>query len=385
MAFFLAFKEVWRNRGRFFLFSLVIALITTLVLFIAALAEGLATANREYFSKLDAELIVFQENVDLSANTSQIGRSLLPNIRNVEGVTDAGAIGLSAAAVVFPVKGDKQVDVSLIGVEPGKPGAPPVLNGRELRTTLANEVVIDQKLARDLGIKPGDTIRIKTIQGVEDKFFNLRVIGVTESREYLFRPSIFVPYRAWDQIRPQANPSIVKPELIFNIIAVQLDDPQQAAQVSDRIRAEVRNVDVSDVQTAIKAIPGYTAQQSTLNTQQVFTLLIGVLVIGGFFQIQMLQKVPQIGVLKAIGVSNLTVGAAAVLQIILVTTFGVLMGSLVTLALALGIPGNVPIIFDGALVAIAIVSLLSIGPLGGLVTVRLAISVEPLIALGLSS
>ncbi len=113
--------------------------------------------------------------------------------------------------------------------------------------------------------------------------------------------------------------------------------------------------------------------------------MIGVLVIGGFFQIQMLQKVPQIGVLKAIGVSNLTVGAAAVLQIILVTTFGVLMGSLVTLALALVIPGNVPIIFDGALVAIAIVSLLSIGPLGGLVTVRLAISVEPLIALGLSS
>ena len=54
-------------------------------------------------------------------------------------------------------------------------------------------------------------------------------------------------------------------------------------------------------------------------------------------------------------------------------------------ALALGIPGNVPIIFDGTLVAIAIVSLLSIGPLGGLVTVRLAISVEPLIALGLSS
>jgi putative ABC transport system permease protein len=36
-AFHLAFREIWRNRGRFLLFSLVIALITVLVLFIAAL------------------------------------------------------------------------------------------------------------------------------------------------------------------------------------------------------------------------------------------------------------------------------------------------------------------------------------------------------------
>ena len=45
-------------------------------------------------------------------------------------------------------------------------------------------------------------------------------------------------------------------------------------------------------------------QQTTLNTQQFFTLLIGVLVLGGFFQIQTLQKIGQIGMLKAIGTSN---------------------------------------------------------------------------------
>jgi len=65
MSYYLAFKEVWRNKGRFFLFSLVIALITILVLFIAALAEGLAAANKQYLEKLDADLIVFQEKVEL--------------------------------------------------------------------------------------------------------------------------------------------------------------------------------------------------------------------------------------------------------------------------------------------------------------------------------
>ena len=48
MSLYLSFKEVWRNRSRFFLFSLVIALITLLVLFIAGLGEGLSSANKEY-------------------------------------------------------------------------------------------------------------------------------------------------------------------------------------------------------------------------------------------------------------------------------------------------------------------------------------------------
>ena len=61
---FLAIKEVWRNRGRFLLVALVIALITLLVLFIAALGEGLGNGNREYLSKLDAELIAYQAKSD---------------------------------------------------------------------------------------------------------------------------------------------------------------------------------------------------------------------------------------------------------------------------------------------------------------------------------
>ena len=126
-------------------------------------------------------------------------------------------------------------------------------------------------------------------------------------------------------------------------------------------------------------------QQQTLNTQSIFTLLIGLLVIGGFFQIQILQKVPQIGVLKAIGTSNFIIGSAVVMQITLVTTFGVLFGAVVTLLLGMGIPDSVPIVFNGASVATAIIALLLIGPIGGLVSVRLAVRVEPLIALGLSS
>lgn len=383
MAVYLAFKEVWRNRGRFFLFSLVIALITTLVLFIAALAEGLALANREYLSKLDAELIVFQNNVDTSIAASRIGRSKLNDIRRIDGVKDIGSIGFSTGSLVFA--GRENVNVSLVGVEPGRPGNPPIYAGSPLTTTIGNEIVIDGDLAASENIRVGDPIVVKTIQGTEEKLFELRVIGITDGQQYLFAPSIFIPYRTWDTIRPQGAETSGLVEITSNIVAIKLNNPLETDLVSARIKNEVSGLDVTDIETAIQSLPGYAAQQSTLTTQQIFTLLIGVLVVGGFFQIQLLQKIPQIGVLKAIGTDNAIVAGAVVMQIIIVTTFGVTLGGFVTAGLAFGIPGSVPIEFSGGSVLLAISLLLAIGPLGGLVSVFRAISVEPLLALGLQS
>ena len=384
MSFYLAFKEVWRNRGRFFLFSLVIGLITTLVLFIAALSEGLATANKQFLVKLGVQSLVFQKNVDLSANTSRIALSKRNDISRVEGVDSVGAIGLSNAAIVSP-SGEKDLNVSLIGVESNRPGEPPVLSGRNLLIDRGSEVIVDQNVADQTGAKVGDRIRIKSIQGSKEEFYNLDIVGITDSRQYLFQPSIFVPYNTWNQVRPQAAAGSQLMETVSNIIAVKVKPGFDATEVDKQIEDQVKDVEVTDIKTAYESTPGYQAQQSTLNTIRGFTLLIGILVIGGFFQVQMLQKIPLIGVMKAIGMSNSIVAAAVVLQIILVTTFGVILGTIATLGLAAVVPGNVPVVFDGNSIVIAILTLLSIGPIGGLVSVRQAISVEPLIALGLAA
>ncbi len=46
MAFYLSFKEIWHSKGRYLLIAMIVALITTLVLFIAAFSEGLGSGNR---------------------------------------------------------------------------------------------------------------------------------------------------------------------------------------------------------------------------------------------------------------------------------------------------------------------------------------------------
>ena len=120
-----------------------------------------------------------------------------------------------------------------------------------------------------------------------------------------------------------------------------------------------------------------------MNTQNGFALLIGVLVIGGFFQIQTLQKVPQIGMLKAIGTPNSVVALAVLIQIIVTTLVGVVIGSLSSFGLSLLMPPGIPIIFEPRSSVAAIISILLMGPIGGLVSIRYSLRVEPLIALGL--
>jgi putative ABC transport system permease protein len=380
----LALKEIWRNRGRFLLFSMVVALITVLVLFIAALGEGLGSGNREYIEKLNADLIAYQDTARLSIAASRVDCTTRRAIRAVEGVRDVGPIGFSSASIPMGDRAEPQ-DVSLIGVEPGKPGEPPVVRGAGLLRSSADEVIIDRTVALMTRLRVGDQLVIRTTQGNEYEFYTLQVVGITDSRKYSIRPSVFVPIVTWDKIRPKAAVGPGEDDPACNVIAVQLEDPAQIDPMRQLLQARVSRIEAVDRQTAYESTPGYTEQQSTLATQNAFAILIGVLVIGGFFQIQTLQKVPQIGMLKAIGTPNSTVAVAAIIQIIAVTLVGIAIGGLATWGLSLGLPPNIPIVFELRSGVTALVSLLLTGPIGGLVSIRYSLRVEPLTALGLGS
>jgi putative ABC transport system permease protein len=385
MAAYLALKEVWRNRGRFVLFSLVIALITTLVLFVAALTEGLGAGNREYLEKLNADLVVYQQKADLLVGASRLDQTKLRGISHVDGVAAAGPIAFSNVSIGW-TGGKAPLKVALIGVEPGLPGEPPVIAGRTLRSRQAKEVILDRSVALRTGLKPGDTVTIRATQGTEEKQYELTVVGISVGQQYALQPSVIVPYWTWDRVRAKPGAETdTNAEIVANLVAVRLTDPAQAATVAARIAQTVTDTQIVDRKTAYEALPGYSAQQSTLNTQKYFALLIGVLVIGGFFQIQTLQKVPQIGMLKAIGASNLVVGTASIIQIIIVTLMGVTIGAGGTLLLSLGFPPTIPIVFSPNAVAASVAALMLIGPLGGLVSIRYSVRVEPLKALGLAS
>jgi putative ABC transport system permease protein len=359
-----------------------------LILFISALGEGLGSGNREYLEKLNGELIVYEDTARLSIPSSRLDCTKRSVIRSIEGVEDVGTVGFASVSVlstnmVVEMMMGGYADVSFIGVEPGKPGEPPVLAGRGLQRRAADEVLIDRSVALVTGLDVGGQLIVRSPQANEDQFYQLTVVGITGSHKYGIRSSIFVPLLTWDKIRPQSVVGGGSGTPACNVAIVKLEDPSQLETMRAVLRTRVGGIEAVDRQTAYENVPGYTEQQSTLATQNAFALLIGMLVIGGFFQIQTLQKVPQIGMLKAIGTPNLVVALANVIQIVAITLVGILLGSLVTFGLALIFPPNIPLVFELKSGLTTVLTIFSIGPIGGLVSIRYSLRVEPLTALGL--
>lgn len=380
----LSLKEIWRNRGRFVLFSLVVALITILVIFIAALGRGLLGGIREYYENLNGDLIVYQDTARRVASSSQLDRSTRSTIRRIEGVRDAGAVGFSSGSIVAE-DGTELLDISLIGVEPGKPGEPFPLSGRGLTRRNAYEVIVDRNVAEIAKVEPGDWLTIRTIQGIEEEYHTLQVIGVSDSLRFNLSPSVFIPIVTWDEIKPQAVGPGAANDPLYNVVVVKLDDPTQLEAMRQAIQTRVSDVEAIDRTMAYLSLPGYSSIQTSLATQNIFALLIGTLVIGGFFQIQTLQKVPQLGMLKAIGTPNTIVALAAMVQVMIVNLIGIAIASVLAFGIASVFPADIPIVFELTSGATAVASILVLGFLGGLISVRYALRVEPLIALGLGA
>ena len=245
---YLAVKEIWRNRGRFLLVSLVIALITLLVLFIAALGEGLGNGNREYISKLNADLVVFQGKSDFLIQASRLGRDRLAAVRRVDGVQDAGMFGASSVNLI-QADDNSTLKVAMLGVEPGHTGEPRVLEGSQLSTDLAEEVLIDANTAIRTGITVGDTLTVRVTQGTRDELFKLRVVGVTDGQQYSLQPSVFVPFFTWDRIRPKSEAEVNSLTSVANVFLVKLDDPAQVHLVAPDLVRIHNDLDVLLPQT----------------------------------------------------------------------------------------------------------------------------------------
>jgi putative ABC transport system permease protein len=366
---------------------MVVALITTLVLFIAGIAEGLGAGNREFIEKLNAQLVVYQEQADLQITASRVGLDTSRDLRTISGVEAAGAIAVTNVSLSRG-EGETPLRVTLIGVQPGQPGEPPVIRGEGLFNIRADETIIDANIASRLGVDVGDTITVLSVEGTKEKAYDVRVVGVTDSRQFFIQPTLVVPYLTHLKLSPRGGPIVNTgagdPPVSFNVVAVRLNNPEDVTGMEAKITRVYDDLEAADIVTAYQNTPGYSAQQSTLDTQRWITLLIGVLIVGGFFRIQTIQKIAQVGVLKAIGTPNWQIVAATLFQITIINTIGVLIGGLITFGLTLVIPPTVPISIPPAVAAATLGSLLLIGPLGGAASVGVLLKAEPLRALGMA-
>ena len=306
---FLSFREIRHAKLRFALITGVIVLVASLVFILSGLARGLATGNSAAIDALPIDAMLVSRGSDYQLDRSSLSGDVVDVVRAIEGIEDAQPFGATASNVKKDGSEDV-IGVSLIGVQPDSFAAPAPNEGEAVGADDGG-VVIDRTLA-DEGVKIGDTL-VSDPGGTE-----LRVVGIVDGRSYRLAPTMFVPLEVWQEIQAQGGG---RDDDTINAVLIQ-GEGDAIAGIPDQID----NTLVASPQEIIENLPGYSEQALTLLLIQAFLVVIAAGIIAAFFYIITLQKVPELGVMKALGTTTAYIARNLITQVVLLGLVGVLIG-----------------------------------------------------------
>jgi putative ABC transport system permease protein len=376
---FIALRDLQFAKGRFLLMALVVSLVAFLTTLLSGLAAGLIKNNISGLIELDVTHLAFEYNNKPSYRNSMIDREMWESWRAVDAVVAAEPLG----HIMFNARtmdDDPLDDVVLWGIEPGSFLEPEVLEGEGLGR-VENGVIISQLLV-DRGLKLGDKFILDRV------LTELQVVGIVGEFNIGHVPIVYTPLRKWQEATygPPGGPppGETLPDILFDyasIIALQL------LPAADMQSLQAADIDMGtltvDKQAAYEASSGYKEELATVRMIQVFLIVISAVVIGAFFTVWTIQRTKEIGLIKALGGSNMYLLRDALGQVIILMLSATLVGTgaAVWLGRRFMESGN-PFVLDAGTILASSSLLIVAGLVGSALSVRLITRVDPMIALG---
>jgi putative ABC transport system permease protein len=341
---FLAWKEMRYSKVKFLLIIGIITLITSLVLSISGLANGLSVDNASAIKNMPADTYVVE-----AGDTHQLERSQLTK-QDISTIRGGSPLGLKMVEIN---QGGSAVNVSLFAADPDSAFMPMT---RDLQNLSPYEVLADPSLKKE-GLEIGDSFTY------DDKKWMIK--GFTEKRfSYGHTPAIFTSLETWDDLFGDMP---VYQAILFTT-GETIDTPSE--------------MDIATKEDILSNVPGYSAEQGSLNMMVIFLLIISAIVLATFFYVMTLQKLHQYGVLKAIGTKAGILLRALFAQISTLTIAGIVAGNVVTYGLTLVIPSGVPFELSVTMILFNSALILLMAWIGSLLSFRSIVSVDPLQAIG---
>ena len=348
---FLAWNEIKRNKLKFSLIIGVLIMISYLLFLLSGLANGLMNMNREGIDKWHADAIILNKDANQTVEQS------LFNADDVKGTYDKQTT-LKQTGVIAS-NADVEENALLFGVTKNSFLMPDLIDGRQ--ATADNEVVADETL-KTKGFQIDDTL---TLSQSDEK---LKIVGFTESAKYNASPVLFTNNNTIANINTklqndQTNAVVVKDD---NWSSQQLENDKEAVSIDN----------------FIEQLPGYQAQNLTLNFMITFLFVISATVIGIFLYVITLQKTHLFGVLKAQGFTNSYLAQVVVAQTFILACIGTVIGLGLTLLTSLFLPEAVPVKFEVLTLLIFGIVLILVSLLGSLFSILSIRKIDPLKAIG---
>lgn len=355
---FLATNELLKEKSRFILITCVIVLVSYLVFFLTALAYGLATSYTQGIDKWEASGIVMEE-----AANGTLARSLLfeSDYKNLVG-DSATTLGVATSTI----EADEAEDVTVFGVNADSFLIPNITEGRTIKAEA--EIVVADEL-QDIGIELGKEITFKGSQ------LSFEVVGFTDQATYQTSPIIYMPTAQWRSLASDvAGMSGMRDTTTVNAVVTKAG--------FDRTSLEDTNLSWQSISDYSKSLPGYNAQVLTFSTMIGFLILIASFVLAIFMYILTLQKKSIFGVLKAEGVPSRYIARSVIIQTIILSAGGLIIGLVLTLISGLLLGSTIPFAVQPWFFVAIIGLFLLCAVLGAIASVRAVTKIDPVEAIG---
>lgn len=359
---FLAIKEIKYNKFRYTLIVSVLVLIAYLVFFLVGLANGLSEQNKTAITAWEADGIVLTRESNGNIDASIFEDDLLKEVQAYE---VAPLLQFSTSVDVA----EKLTGIRIFGVDTQSFIEPNILSGTLPKNL--HEVVIDSYLSKKLDIDLGSTFQIINYETP------LTVVGITTDKSLSVTPVVFSTMDTALDISKQKN---TMNEEMYSAMPDILSAVVVRGDI-DMIKVKDADLELYTIDDFINELPGYTAQNLTFSLMIFFLILIGAIVAGIFIYVLTMQKQQIFGVMKAQGISNYFIIKSVIIQTMLLSSTGVLIGLLLTIITQLFLPITVPFSLNiSVLVGIAGIMIVCT-TIAGMFSSRSIIKVDPLKAL----
>lgn len=301
-------KNLFAEKTRLIASVSGVAFSILLIIFLMGVYNAFGALSTAYIDNMDADIIVGQEGVtDMFHTFSVLGTEKISQVERVSGGNAYGLVSRAANVLVTEEDGTKIVDY------PGRPKSENVEGEKEIVNIIGfdtktvdmggpwvmiagsgspgkREIVVDQVFARQTGLNIGDQI-----EAYNEVF---TIIGITDKNNMMVYSRAFV-----DLSEAQ---DILKEKDTVNFILLKLPDPSRASEVVEQLEREISGISAF-TNSGFAISNGKMINESFLPIILVITILgflTGTVVVGLTVYTATMEKLPEFGVLKAIGASN---------------------------------------------------------------------------------
>ena len=366
-------KDMAYRRTRVVLTAIGITVLILLILFLGGIMNGMRIQATQYVESTGADIWISAEG----SGGAFIGFSML--IEESMGPLNY-AEGLrpnSASPLVFaqarPIIRGKPSKAIVVGYRQGKLGGPPhVLEGRMFdKSEFENyspeyvpprQVVVDEKMNLEIGERI-------VIGGKE-----LKVVGKVKSLMFVLdTPLLFMDVRTAQDVLLGSYPRV-------NMMIAKSAKGVTPEKVAKQFRDSLWKIEVRTLKQTIDDIIDYyvVSPMRAVTFLRVMLWLAAGILVGMITYVTTLEKTQEIGVLKAIGASNMYVMQLILKQVVLISIVGVLCGLILAFIFAAAAPIFVSIHLLESII-VAVISFL-VCCLSGYLAARKAVAVDPMLA-----